>query len=68
MQNNYHGIRFRVDDVGRVATSLGGGIGGCNSSVFLTFKTNELMLDTGVWYHLTTVIKSTTDVVDICEL
>ena len=62
VQNNYHGVRIAVSSDGRVSTSLGGGIGGCNSYNRLTFKTNELMLDTGIWYHLTVVIKSGADI------
>jgi hypothetical protein len=63
VQDDYHGIRMAISSDGRVHVSIGGGIGGCNSANSIGHKTiEELSLDTGIWYQITTVIRSSTDV------
>ena len=63
VQDNYHGIRFVVDVDGLVKIGIGGGVGGCGTNNTIGFRTiPELALDTGIWYQITTVLRSTTDV------
>jgi hypothetical protein len=63
VQNDYHGVRIAVSSDGRVHVSLGAGLGGCNSANAVGYKTiHEMALDTGMWYQITTVIRSIGDV------
>jgi hypothetical protein len=63
VQNDYHGVRIAVSSDGRIHVSLGGGIGGCNSANSIGHKTiHEMALDTGIWYQITTVLRSEYDV------
>jgi hypothetical protein len=61
VQNNYHGVWLNVSSLGYLSIGFGGGQGGCNSYNRVSFKATELPVDTGVWYHFTGVIYSTTN-------
>jgi hypothetical protein len=63
VQNDYHGVRIAVSSDGRIHVNLGGGIGGINSANTIGHKTiHEMALDTGIWYQITTVLRSVYDV------
>ena len=63
VQNDYHGVRIAISSDGRVHASIGGGVGGCNSANSIGHKTiHEMVLDTGIWYQITTIVRSVNDV------
>jgi hypothetical protein len=61
VQNNYHGVWMNVNDPGHLGITFGGGLGGCNPQNRINYRATELPLDTGIWYHVTGIIHSATN-------
>jgi hypothetical protein len=61
VQDNYHGVWMNVNDPGHLGITFGGGLGGCNPQNRINYRATELPIDTGIWYHVTGIIHSATN-------
>ena len=57
-QNNQSGVYMNVDAQGSIGLAIGGGLGSYGPQNRITFRTNEVMVDSNIWYHITGVIHS----------
>lgn len=64
VQDNYHGVWMNTNNSGYLGIGFGGGMFGCSPQNRVSYNATELALDTGIWYHLTGVIKA----VNVMEL
>jgi hypothetical protein len=59
--NDYFGVTMNVNSLGYLRIGFGGGNGFTNAGNRITFQATTAAIDTGIWYHLTGIIHSDTD-------
>jgi hypothetical protein len=57
-QNNQSGLYMNVNSQGSIGLAYGGGLGGFGPANRTTFRTNEIMVDSSSWYHITGIVYS----------
>ena len=61
INNNYHGVWSSTTNSGLMGLTFGGGIGGTGPHNRRGFISTILPLDTGIWYHITLIVRSAYD-------